>query len=132
MLVTPFIRAHRLRFHLGPSAWLGACAVVVALCASNADADQPTGLPAVPAGLSAQQASALTAQRARVSTEGQRLQREVEAHHAKCAHIGLPLPTGQTPEPNEAAIKAQCDADQTKIDGDVKKYAADASLRCST
>jgi len=88
---------------------------------------QPSGLPPVPQGLSVQQSSALERQRAKVVAEGDRLQTVVEKHHAECAHIGLPLPSGQTPGPEDEALKARCESEQTSIDKQVKQYAADAA-----
>ena len=102
---------------------LAASLVVIAAAAGS----QPSGLPPVPAGLSAQQTAALTKERARVVAEGERLQKLVEDHHAKCAHIGLPLPSGQTPSPQDEALKQQCEGEQVTISAHVKQYAADAS-----
>jgi len=97
------------------------------LAGVGGEAAQPSGLPTVPEGLSSGQTASLTQSRARVVAEGERLQKAVEAHHATCAHVGLPLPSGQTPPPGEEELKAKCDAEQTDIDAQVKRYAADAS-----
>jgi hypothetical protein len=97
------------------------------LVLAAATGSQPSGLPPVPEGLSAQQTSTLTKERARVVAEGERLQKLVEDHHAKCAHIGLPLPSGQTPGPQDEALKQQCESDQAAIAKQVKQYAADAA-----
>ena len=86
-----------------------------------------SGLPPVPGGLSAQQTSALSKSRERAVAEGEKLQRDVEDHHKKCAHVGLPLPNGQTPDPSQAALEKSCDAEQATIDREVKQYAADAT-----
>ncbi len=104
--------------------------VALVACMTVADmimAAQPTGVPPVPAGLSVQQTSALSKSRERVVAEGKKLQIAVEDHHAKCAHVGLPLPSGQTPDPSEAVLKERCDAEQAEIDRQVKQYAADAT-----
>jgi hypothetical protein len=103
-------------------------AVVACMTAAQIMAAQPTGVPPVPAGLSAQQTSSLSASRERVVAEGKKLQITIEDHHAKCAHVGLlPLPSGQTPDPSEVALEQRCDAEQADIDRQVKRYAADTN-----
>jgi FecR-like protein len=101
--------------------------VTIVLAGAWGEAAQPNGLPTVPEGLPAQQTASLTQSRARVVAEGERMQKVVEDHHASCAHVGLPMPSGQTPPPGEDELKAKCDAEQTGIDAQVKRYAADAS-----
>jgi len=100
-------------------------AVVACIPAAQIMAAQPNGIPPVPAGLSVQQTSALSASRERLVAEGKKLQITIEDHHAKCAHIGLPLPSAQTPDPSEVALEKRCDAEQAEIDRQVKQYAAD-------
>ncbi len=105
-------------------------AVAIAACTMVPQASmaaQPTGLPPVPSGLSAEQTSALSKSRDRVVAEGKKLQVVVEDHHKKCAHAYLPPPNGQTADPNAVALEQRCDAEQAEIDRQVKQYSADAN-----
>ena len=105
----------------------GLLVIVMALPVLAAAAGSPTkGLPPVPTGLSTQETTSLSQQRARVVSEGERLQKLVEGHHAQCAHVGLPLPTGQTPSPEDEALKQRCDGEQAEISAQVKRYNTDA------
>ncbi|MBV8596794.1 MAG: hypothetical protein JOZ50_11180 [Candidatus Eremiobacteraeota bacterium] len=101
--------------------------IAALLILEAAAGSQPNGLPPVPQGLPAQASSALTKQRATVVAEGDRLQSIVEKHHTTCAHVGLPLPSGQTPPPDYEALKERCESEQASIDKQVKQYAADAA-----
>lgn len=104
----------------------GLLVIVTALPVLAAAAgSQPTGLPPVPTGLSTQETTSLSQQRARVVSEGERLQKLVEGHHAQCAHVGLPLPTGQTPSPEDEALKQRCETEQAEISTQLKRYNTD-------